>query len=566
MKKQILYSLIFLLGNFSLLSAQVFHCMSDKIVENTPALQEAYAKTFDFAKEHAQKYTKQQGTVYQVPVVVHIVYNTPEQNLSDAIVMSQIDVLNENFRRMNADTSNTRAVFKNRAGDAEIEFYLATTDPNGNPTNGITRTQTDVTTFFDAGDLTAILDAMEACNIDPLDLLTGNITPEQEACLDEQLASTGSGDSEFLDKVKFAANGGADAWDTQHYLNIWVCNLSLDLFGTPTPAVLGFAYPPTIAPNWPEGTLPDNIQQVDGVVIHYQAFGRNNPTADVLAGTNDLGRTCVHEVGHYLGLRHIWGDGPCAEDDGISDTPPMAEQSSSDCDFNKNSCTDNDPITGTDLPDMVENYMDYSSEYCQNMFSDEQIGIMRSMLETARVELINFTPPTPIIADFASDKQAVYAQESILFVATATGTGDLVYTWDFGDGSTGDGATTTHSYAQSGVYTVSLHVTNGEVETTIEKENYIVVAAEVIGFENIDNQFEMFPNPTRNTLYVKTAQNQNIVSATVFDSYGKISEVAFDSKGENVQIFTETLSSGVYMLQLQLADGKLLAAKFSVLK
>ncbi|MFN5911951.1 MAG: M43 family zinc metalloprotease, partial [Bacteroidota bacterium] len=68
------------------------------------------------------------------------------------------------------------------------------------------------------------------------------------------------------------------------------------------------------------------------------------------------GRTCVHEVGHYLGLRHIWGDGDCSQEDGIDDTPNADSQSNQDCDVTRNTCTDN--IAGTDLPDMVENYMD----------------------------------------------------------------------------------------------------------------------------------------------------------------------------------------------------------------
>ena len=82
-----------------------------------------------------------------IPVVVYVVYNNSAQNISDAQIISQIQVLNEDFRRMNADQANTPSAFANLAGNANIEFKLARRDPNGNTTNGITRTSTSTETF-----------------------------------------------------------------------------------------------------------------------------------------------------------------------------------------------------------------------------------------------------------------------------------------------------------------------------------------------------------------------------------------------------------------------------------
>ena len=90
---------------------------------------------------------KQSGTVVTIPCVVHVVYATASQNISDAQIYSQIDVLNIDFRRLNEDTSNTPDVFKGIAADIEFEFCMAARDPNGNPTNGITRTFTTETSF-----------------------------------------------------------------------------------------------------------------------------------------------------------------------------------------------------------------------------------------------------------------------------------------------------------------------------------------------------------------------------------------------------------------------------------
>jgi hypothetical protein len=283
------------------------------------------------------------STVYIIPVVVHIVYNTPEENLHDSVIFNQIQRLNEDYRRMNADTANLRDTFNTIVGDSFIEFKLAMFDPNGNPTTGITRTYTAQTSFFGVGG-----------------------TPAEG--------------------VKSDTDGGIDPWDQSHYLNIWVCDMSL--FGIPF--LLGYATPPADLPHWPAGSV-DGMS--DGVVIQYEAFGSNNPNPlDVGGGTMDVqGRTTVHEVGHYLGLRHIWGDGDCTAEDGIDDTPNAEDQSDQDCDISANTCTDNIVVLG-DLPDMVENYMDYSAETCQNAFTLGQIDMMRAILENEREELINNNP------------------------------------------------------------------------------------------------------------------------------------------------------------------------------
>lgn len=275
------------------------------------------------------------GGVYQIPVVVHIVYTSPEQNLPDSVIHSQIDVLNEDFRRLNADTINTRSEFLPIAADAEIEFFLATTDPDGNPTNGITRTSGTPSGF-------------------------GTYTP-------------------FDDNVKFDSLGGKNAWPTNRYLNIWVCDI---LFGF---GILGYAYPPIgNVPNWDPGVAPADPNK-QGVVIHWTVFGRNNPNSTGFYDIIDKGRTTTHEVAHYLGLRHIWGDGDCTVDDGVSDTPDAIDNAGQVCDWMKNTCTES---SGPELPDNIENYMDYAADSCMNMFTLGQVSIMRYVIENFRPELV----------------------------------------------------------------------------------------------------------------------------------------------------------------------------------
>ncbi len=248
-------------------------------------------------------------TIITIPVVVHVLYNTDAQNISDAQIHSQIQGLNEDFRRKNADASNTPNEFLAVAADTEISFCLANVDPNGFTTSGITRTPTANSSFG----------------------------------IDNQ--------------IKQSQLGGKDPWNTDTYLNIWVGNLAGQL--------LGYAQ------------FPGGNASTDGVVINYQNFGT---TGNVVAPF-DLGRTATHEVGHWLNLLHIWGDGGCGVDDGVADTPlaSSANIESAPCIHpSKNSCVE---TNGPDLPDMFQNYMDYSDDVCMNLFTLGQKHRMRSLFE-----------------------------------------------------------------------------------------------------------------------------------------------------------------------------------------
>jgi hypothetical protein len=161
------------------------------------------------------------------------------------------------------------------------------------------------------------------------------------------------------DHIKSSINGGDDPWNRDQYLNIWVGNLS---GGT-----MGYASVPGAAP------------EKDGVVISYTAFGT---TANVKAPFNK-GRTTVHEVGHWLGLRHIWGDADCG-DDRIEDTPPQAGPT--------RGCPSGVIATCSSgsAGNMYMNFMDFTNDECTNMFTHGQAGRMRELFQTggARVALL----------------------------------------------------------------------------------------------------------------------------------------------------------------------------------
>jgi len=298
----------------------------EKLQEKMDRIERA---TRAFLKKDAN--TRMPGLV-TIPVVVHVVYNGNTENISAAQINSQIQILNEDFRRLNSDAGNTPGDFIGVAADIEVEFCLASVDPSGNATNGITRTSTTRTSF-------------------------------------------GTNDA-----VKFASSGGIDAWPTSDYLNVWVC----DIGG----GILGYAQ------------FPGGNPSTDGVVNDYRYFG-NIGTA---TAPFNLGRTMTHEVGHYLNLRHIWGDGNCNVDDFVSDTPTAGgpNYTGSPCNYpGPNSCNDG----GGDLADMFQNYMDYSDDGCMNLFTTGQKARMRALFDTggARESLLSSTacgtPAEPTCTD-----------------------------------------------------------------------------------------------------------------------------------------------------------------------
>lgn len=262
----------------------------------------------------AQLEYKSSDVVYTIPVVVHVVYKNSMENISNVQIQSQLDVLNLDFRKMNSDASEVPSLFANLAADAELEFCLATVDPDGNPSTGITHTLTNVEVF------------------------TTN------------------------DSIKQDATGGKSAWDTNRYLNIWVGALS----GSGN-QLLGYA------------TGPGGTAWRDGVVVRYDAFG----TMGAASFPYNKGRTCTHEVGHYLGLSHIWGDNPdCMLDDGIDDTPLQADETTGCPTFGSPS------TISCGSQDMFMNYMDYTYDACMYMFTEGQVAFMRNVLETERAGLL----------------------------------------------------------------------------------------------------------------------------------------------------------------------------------
>lgn len=264
MKKNLLIIALFFLTILTIDTyAQSHKCATmeilNKRISNDPSIKErienSEAKIQKWISENP-KQKRGSSEIVEIPVVFHVIWNDPIENISDNQIYSQLDILNDDFRLLNADSLDEFHPFWEFTADSEIEFCLASVDENGDATTGITRTQTSVITW----------------------------------------------DDNNLDDIKSTENGGLDNWDATEYLNIYVVNLDGGL--------LGFA-------TFPGDLAIDPY--MDGVVIRYEAFGDIGTAGSGDFQVNDGGRTATHEVGHWLNLSHIWGDDICG-DDFVSDT------------------------------------------------------------------------------------------------------------------------------------------------------------------------------------------------------------------------------------------------------
>ncbi|MCH6235114.1 M43 family zinc metalloprotease [Cognataquiflexum rubidum] len=259
-----------------------------------------------------------------IPVVVHVIHNgTPEgsgANIPFSQIEAQIRIINEDFRRQNADTTLTPQEFLGVVADANIEFVLARQDPKGLPTNGVVRVKGPKTVY------------------------NPNIPSD-------------------IDLI-----GQTSLWPPEDYMNIWVVTI-ID-------PIIGFASLPIS--NLPGLNVPPNSRENDGVTIDYRYFGEGGNAA-----SGSKGRTATHEIGHFLGLRHIWGDGDCSVDDFVLDTPLQSGPN--------NACRTVNPKISCNTRDLVENYMDYTPDDCMNNFTFGQVERMDVVLAESprRASLVN---------------------------------------------------------------------------------------------------------------------------------------------------------------------------------
>lgn len=581
----VIFSLLFVsqfsfAQEFELTRCSTTEYMEQQMAEN-PEFAEKRKQLENFTKEYIRNNVNKRSEVevIYIPTVVHVVYENETENISDEQVLSQIRVLNEDFRKMFGTNGwNTNPV----GVDSKIEFVMAQLDPEGNPTNGITRTETTVGSF-----------------------------------------STN-------DDVKYTENGGIDAWDTKSYLNFWVC----DLGG----GVLGYAQ------------FPGGPEDEDGVVIGYKYYGVGHSGA----GQYNLGRTATHEVGHWLDLIHIWGDGPCLSDE-VEDTPPSKGSNYGCPDGEISACG-----IGT-TEDMIENYMDYTDDICMNIVTKGQSDRMRAALDGPRAgikdsealdtipqaldaSLVGILSPTSAscgtdsitpsieiqnlgvndlnslmisysinpgdtthfewvgelapnetevvdlpkvlltlglnnfdvvislpnqgedgnltndkasveaqiisepVAEFTADKQKVVLEEGDSVVTFSNISSGSEFNWDFDNGDTSIEKNPAVKFSSEGVYNVLLTVSAPGCENSATDTMEILVVNNTVGIKPRNmNLVRVYPNPVSNTLIVKSTGNFPL-TYSLFDLTGKIL-LDGNLKEQSNGLDLTQLASGVYFLK-----------------
>jgi len=279
-----------------------------------------------------------------IPVVFHVVYSTAGENIPDSVLIQQLNVLNQSY---GADTACTPQMWDSAIAATQIQFCLAQTDPQGNSTTGITRTQTIAASFSMSGD-----------------------------------------------PVKFNSSGGKNIWDRNNYLNIWVCDLSSGL--------LGYAQ------------FPGGNATTDGVVMDYQYVGITGATAPY-----NLGKQCVHEVAHWLNLRHLICTN-CGDDcDSIPDTPTYTT--------NIFTC-----LSGSDpcnpIPNIFQmNYMWYNDDACLCFFTPGQKQYMMNTLNTTRASLLSASACLPVSVSEIKNESLISVFPNPFSIQTTLHTDNLLH-------------------------------------------------------------------------------------------------------------------------------------------
>lgn len=379
---------------------QIIRCATDQRVQMLfkafPEKKSLAERLSAMAPNNALRAPKRMQSIVYLPVVFHIVLANP-YSITDALVQSQIDAMNSDFSGLNPDTTNIPAAFEAVRGHSFIRFVLAKRTPSGELTNGI----------------------------------------------DRVASATTANPNNIVDSIKRTSLGGADAWDPNSYINIWVGKIS---GGGGT---LGYTQIPG------SGSPAD-----DGVFCNILGFGVSSCNVP----TYNKGRTVVHELGHYFGLNHIWGDdetsaNTCNGDDfraltaeGSTYTlpaslynPPGKGNTSQDIGDTPNqsvattncpSTITSDSCTSTPPGKMYEDYMDYTEDDCYSIFTKKQVERMEYVLNTYRGSLITSTggtlPSNPTTID-ASPVESVNPGgfetsgcNSIYYPATLSCSGNFV--------------------------------------------------------------------------------------------------------------------------------------------
>lgn len=465
---------------------------------------------------------KKQQTTYVIPIIVHLIHGGQAlgsyPNITTAQINSEIGVLNADYAGTGFNVSTVPAPFVPLVANCDISFCMAQLDPNGKclPEPGIDRINYKTRGWSNPA-LNTDLNSFKA-------QMDGIIKPNS-------------------------------IWDPTRYLNVWVCDINASV------QLLGYA-------TFPAGSGLTGISGVgssvdDGVVVWARAFGN----VGILDGTYNKGRTATHEIGHWLGLRHIWGDnGQCGGSDFCNDTPPQqgGTQVPSGSNFgcpnfplHANTCT----ISGQSNPngDMFMNFMDYCDDPCLKMFTPDQ----RTRMHTA---LTNGTYRSTLTQSSATlcGIPAAAPQASLTLSAAEINCGDTLKLTNESSGSpcpsvswsvnppvgytiTLTSTVTTPPYMlfnASGVYYISAHANNAS-GNSMYLDSVSVANCPTDGVKEsrvLISKVSLVPNPS-NGLVTINRQNKTLQNLSVM-VYNSLGELIYELDAKALEKSNDTVDLG----------------------
>ena len=371
----------------------------------------------------ARSITGRTQSIITVPIIVHVVHNGEAvgtgANISQAQVKAQLDVLNEDFRRIAGTNGfNPSSV----AADIEINFCLSPVDENG-----VVLTEPGID---------RIKGSQASWTKDQID---GTLKP-------------------------------STYWNPNQFFNVWTLK-----FGGSDANLLGYA-------QFPDGSNLDGLNSIggpattDGVVIQYTSFGSaEKGNFPVMQAPYNKGRTLTHETGHFFGLRHIWGDGACGND--FVDDTPTQQNESRGCPTNKLSCDGSTQAMVQNYMDYSDDACMNIFTKGQKARIQAVLELSPRRKNFVTSTLCNGQSDAPPVANFTTDNQQCILLGSTITFTDLSANFPTSWKWTFegGDPATSSSQNPQIKYSSPGTFDVTLTATNAKGDSTITLSNYIIV-------------------------------------------------------------------------------------------